>query len=400
MAVATETIPAVTAADGATEARGSLCLERLAGPEAMAAVAAEWEALDAELTPRTPFSTPLWNQLWWRHFSRQRGLIRDRFFVHVLRDHCRRLIAVAPLMLTHRPAFGPLRLSELQFFGADRNLTELRGAVCRPHDQERVLHALASGLAASAADSWDWTRWGRVTDESPTMQRLGDIGAIAAGRDIRDYVLDLPATWPAFRAALPRNIKESLRKCYNSLKRDRHGFRLRVIDRPEHVDAALDRFFMLHKARASAPFGVAHPDVFARAHTRAFFREYARRMAEGDQLRLFELEIGGAVRAARLGFRFGDELYLYYSGFDPAWARYSVMTTTVAEAIRWAIERRLKIVNLSTGTDVSKLRWRPREVCYREIVQVAPNWRGRRSFALFSAAQRLVKTGNRNIEPR
>jgi CelD/BcsL family acetyltransferase involved in cellulose biosynthesis len=57
-------------------------------------------------------------------------------------------------------------------------------------------------------------------------------------------------------------------------------------------------------------------------------------------------------------------LYLYYSGFDPEWARYSVMTTTVAEAIKYAIETGLRTVNLSPTKDLSKTRWSPRQVDY------------------------------------
>jgi len=55
----------------------------------------------------------------------------------------------------------------------------------------------------------------------------------------------------------------------------------------------------------------------------------------------------------------GDALYLYYSGYDPAFGDYSVMTTTVAEAIKYAIEHGFRRVNLSTGSDVSKTRWNP-----------------------------------------
>jgi hypothetical protein len=41
------------------------------------------------------------------------------------------------------------------------------------------------------------------------------------------------------------------------------------------------------------------------------------------------------------------------------------MTTTTAEAIQYAIRHGLKTVNLSSGNDVSKTRWGPREVSYR-----------------------------------
>jgi Acetyltransferase (GNAT) domain len=65
----------------------------------------------------------------------------------------------------------------------------------------------------------------------------------------------------------------------------------------------------------------------------------------------------------------GDGLYLYYSGFDPEWSRYGVMTTTVAEAIKYAIAHGLKTVNLSTHKDVSKSRWSPRQVDYRSAFE-------------------------------
>jgi CelD/BcsL family acetyltransferase involved in cellulose biosynthesis len=201
-------------------------------------------------------------------------------------------------------------------------------------------------------------------------------------------VLDLPASWSSFHAGLPRNIRESLRKCYNSLRRDGHELELRVIERPEQVSAALECFFALHAARAGVAQGIAHRNTFAEPAARHFLKDFLGQVAERGQLRLFQLEIGGAVRATRIGFQFGDELYLYYSGYDPDWGKYSIMTTTLAEAIRWAIAQGVRLVNLSTGIDVSKTRWRPREVRYAEAVQIAPTLRSRMAFQALEAARR------------
>jgi CelD/BcsL family acetyltransferase involved in cellulose biosynthesis len=81
-----------------------------------------------------------------------------------------------------------------------------------------------------------------------------------------------------------------------------------------------------------------------------------------DAVRVFQLKIGPEIVASRVGFVVGDSVHLYYSGFDPAWARYSVMTTTVAEAFKYAIAHGLTTVNLSLTGEQSKLRWRPRLV--------------------------------------
>ena len=60
---------------------------------------------------------------------------------------------------------------------------------------------------------------------------------------------------------------------------------------------------------------------------------------------LFELEIAGEIVASRLAFLEGRELYFYYSGYDPAWRKYSVMTTLMAEIMRWSISRRFAAVS-------------------------------------------------------
>jgi CelD/BcsL family acetyltransferase involved in cellulose biosynthesis len=96
--------------------------------------------------------------------------------------------------------------------------------------------------------------------------------------------------------------------------------------------------------------------------------------------------VGGEVVATRIGFAMGDTLYLYFSGSDPAWRKYSVMTTAVAEAFQRAIAEGFAAVNLSNGTDVSKTRWAPERIDYHDLVQVAPSRRAR----LAHGAYRLV----------
>jgi CelD/BcsL family acetyltransferase involved in cellulose biosynthesis len=210
---------------------------------------------------------------------------------------------------------------------------------------------------------------------------------------ISDHYLRLPGSWEAFKTALPRNIKESLRKCYNSLKRDGHAFELRVVTRPAEVPAALDLFFALHGLRAGAAEMQAHKNVFEDPRAQAFLRDFATTLAERDELRLFQLCVAGRVVATRIGFLAGPELYLYYSGYDVAWGKYSVMTTTTAEAIQWAIAERLGIVNLSLGSDVSKLRWRPEELPYEQLVEVSPTLRGRIAYSLFDGVGRQLRAG-------
>jgi CelD/BcsL family acetyltransferase involved in cellulose biosynthesis len=354
--------------------------------EAFEGLAAEWEALETELSPRTPFTSPLWNELWWRHL-RRRQPSRDEFFALVVRDN-QQLIAVAPMMLTHIPGFGPLRYRHLQFFGATANIIEIRGLVCREEQEGLAIEALGHYFLAHRG-GWNSVEWSGVRNAESSDRLLDGGSYVKLDGQIPDYCLRLPSTWQEFRATRKRNIKESLRKCYNSLKRGGYSFIFRVVTLPEEVPAALERFFALHAARASADFVVQHPNYFATAPTRAFLSEYVHKMAERGQLRIFELHIDNHIVATRIGFAFGKELYLYYSGYLPEWAAYSVMTTVVAESLQWAIRNGFTTVNLSSGKDVSKLRWGPDEVIFNEYVQLAPGWPNRLFYRTYRSAVSL-----------
>jgi CelD/BcsL family acetyltransferase involved in cellulose biosynthesis len=348
-----------------------LYVELAAGHGAVEKLIPEWETLDQNLRPRSPFTSPLWNTLWWKHFCAHSSWVHDELCIHTVRNEFDALVAVAPMMLTTRPAFGPLRVRALQLLGADENVTELRSVISRAADLPEVLAAL-SDYFLGTAHRWDWLQWGGIPVQGPSRELLGRAGKIEWGREIPSYYLPLPGTWEVFRSRLSRNMKEALRKCYNSPKRAGHDYVLRVVSQPEEAGVALGTFFELHEERSLAANLPFHANVFARQAARNFLLEYGRRMAERGSLRIFQLQIGKEVVATRVGFVLGGDLYLYYSGYRAAWAQHSVMTTVVAEAIRWAIGQGLGGVHLSTGRDPSKLRWRPTEFVACEGVQSSP----------------------------
>ena len=334
-------------------------------------LAPEWDVLDQQVLPRTPYTSPLWNILWWKHFHEDRFLVRDEFFAHAVRDWQGGLIAVAPMMLTHRPSTGPLRLRQLQFFGADPNITEIRGMICRSQEADRAMESLVHALNERGSE-WDWLDWRgiRINGDAPCFlerEHLLDHVSVTP-----DYLLPLPGSWETFKASQSRNVKEAMRKCYNSLSREGFTAEFRVVKQAAEVSSALDRFFTLHAARANMEFAVVHRDAFRSGRSRAFMAEFAQCMAERDQLRIFQVLVGGEVVATRIGFLLGNELYLHFSGFDPIWARFSIMTTVLAETIRWAIGCGLKSINLSTGSDRSKMRWRPTEILFGNGKQRSP----------------------------
>jgi len=293
-------------------------------------------------------------------------------------------------MLTERPATGPLRVRCLTFLGVDKNITELRGLICAPEHEGLAARALLEHLTEQSG-AWDWFVWDGIRRGGEAHDLLSGVSNFDWRRETVDYVLTLPSTWEEFRAQRSRNVKESLRKCYNSLARDQHSFSFRVVNDVAELPAALEGFFRLHRLRSQATNLADHADYFTHDSARGLLRGLAGTPERAPALRVFELRVGGALVASRIGFLLGDELYLYFSGFDPAWARYSVMTTTVAEAIKWAIERKLRVVNLSAGTDVSKTRWSPRAVTTCSGVLISPQPRASFKWQLVAGLNRRTR---------
>ncbi|HEX7477195.1 MAG TPA: GNAT family N-acetyltransferase, partial [Polyangiales bacterium] len=340
------------------------CVDSLAGLQALEPV---WCALERASQTPFPFLTHAWAMSWWKHLAKRKLHVRDSISVRVLRTPAGEVVAIAPLMCTERPPFGPLRTRQLQFLGRDDgDITELRGMLCLPEFEADAYRALLAELQRSAA-SWDWMLWHRLRKASTGERQVTACGGECVAH-VPNYVLPLAASWTDLHAGLPRNIKESLRKCYNSLKRDGLTPTLQVVEEPSAIRSALSHFFRLHGARASMSSGKFHRNAFDTDAKRSFLSEVCERLAVQGKTRIFLLKLGERVVATRIGFVINGSIYLYYSGYDPEFAKYSVMTTTVAEALKHAISLGLRSANLSSGNDVSKTRWAPREDLYCEVV--------------------------------
>jgi CelD/BcsL family acetyltransferase involved in cellulose biosynthesis len=364
-------------------------VEKVASYDGLLALEPEWRTLERSSGNTFPFRTFAWTSAWWVHLREQRRAVSDELAIRTIRTRDGRLVGIAPLTVTERPAFGPLRTRTLRFIGADPNLTEMRGLLCES-GMEGACHVALNQALLRCAHEFDWMEWTGIDPHHGVVEALGSAGlSLFAGRAF--YILDLPPTWEALKSAGGRNLKESLRKCYNSLKRDRREFALAVVTEKAGVGLALADFFRLHSARATSVETPHHNDVFAHPACRSFLLDVCGQLAEQGALRIFRLEVDGKLVATRIGFVLGQSLYLYYSGYDPAYGKYGVMTTTVAEAIKDAIASGLRQVNLSSGADPSKLRWRPRESAFYEALLVSPGFVGRTKHAAMQLVTRAIQ---------
>jgi len=351
-------------APGGLPASATVTLETVTTVDGVARLGPCYERLHRVTGNTSPFALHAWHLAWCRHFLNCNPRIRDEPLFYVLRNSVGTCVAIVPFVISLRRV-GPVRIGSVNLLGADPAITELRAPLVDPDYEYLTASAVQQQL--KAVGHWDWIHWTGISKTFGEALAVG--GNLQWQPALPGYVLDMAPTWEEFRHRLKRNIRQSLRHCYNSLQRDNHRFELRVIEDPAEISRGLDRFLELHIMRANFKSTVMHPNRFENRVCRNFLYEVCERLAERGAVRLFQLNVDSQVVAMRIGFVVGGSLYLYYSGFDPAWSRYSVMTTAMAEAIKYAIAQGIKTVNLSPTKDVSKTRWGPRQVDYQSAYQ-------------------------------
>ena len=341
--------------------------EFIVAESALLALEPEWRDLESGMV-QVPFVSFDWVIPWWRHFGKTGPFIKDQLCVFTVRSMDGALVGIAPLMVTNSPGRGPIRYRQLRLFGTDSNVTELRTIAAARENVGMIYDQLLSQL-----DRCPW-KWNAInltgvpaadTALESHIDRAFQTKHWAA--DTVNSILELKPSWEEFKAGLPRNIKESIRKCYNAPKRDSLSFEFRVVSEPADAEQAVHDFFALHRARSLMSASVMHENYFSTTERQRFLLDVCERFAQRGALRIFQLLDKDTNIATRIAFALGDSLYLYYSGYAPRYAKYSVSTTVLTEATKYAISNGFRTVNLSCGSDVSKRRWRPTEVSYRNV---------------------------------
>lgn len=325
-------------------------------------LAEEWRALEKRVPGLLPFQCFDWNYHWWQCFADASPLHRDHLSVSCLYEHGR-LVAVMPLTHRYVGIHGQYLFRYVRPFGADPNLTELRLPLALPEFQHSMLQCWSELAQHETLGISEFLVIQEHHLAEQFFARQNHLHVLEQ-RSIPNFILPLASDWETMRSGLKRNIKESLRRCYNSLKRDGLSATLHFTQGPA-IKAQLPQFYALHRARANASDTVSHPDYFAAAKHQQFIEQLTNSPFV-ERMYLFSLEVENKIVAMRLGFRMNQQLYLYYSGYDLAYKNYSVMTTLLAEIIQWAIREKIPEINLSVGEDVSKTRWQPLRRDYLE----------------------------------
>jgi CelD/BcsL family acetyltransferase involved in cellulose biosynthesis len=158
---------------------------------------------------------------------------------------------------------------------------------------------------------------------------------------------DLPDTWEEYLQILNSKQRHEVRRKLRRLE-EAGTIDYRFIENKALVSDFMDIFLkqFVESRTDKATFMTAEMDKF--------FRSMADTIFEVGLLRLSVLELDSIPVAALIAFDYNDVIYLYNSGYDPAYSSLSVGVLSKALCIKDSIERRKKKFDFLKGDEQYK----------------------------------------------
>ncbi len=291
--------------------------------------------LHSESGAHGPFQRPEWHETWLRHF---RGGPQP-VFLAVRRGES--LIGIAALGMTAGAA------REL----GDPNIRDYGGPLAAEGYENDVALALLDWVAEDMTP--ELTLWGMR--QADPLVRLFQAEAADNGWDlvIEDEAVApavaLPADWEGYVASLSKHDRHELRRKLRNLEAAGE-VRFESTGDATEIEASLGTLFafMRHSHEGK--------DTFLTPEMEAFFRDLAATFAPLGLMRLGTLRFDGQPVAMLFMFETETGVYLYNSGYDPAFSHQAAGLLSKAYALREAIERGNRRFDFRRGDEEYKRR--------------------------------------------
>jgi CelD/BcsL family acetyltransferase involved in cellulose biosynthesis len=291
-----------------------LCIELIGSDRALEDLTTDWAGLWGRCPAATPFQSPEWLLAWWKAFH------PGRLAAAALRWNGR-LAGLAPLYVDGRTA-RPLGIS----------VSDYLDVLLEPGLPADVLPRM---LEHSAGAGWDICEWPDLPARSPLLD----------GRATQCQVCPVAALPAHPTPALARN----LRRYRERLERDGE-----MAFETMRSAGALGDLLRLHRARWTSLGGAGMLDSPAVV---ALHAAAAAGFSARGWLRFYVLRRRAAAIAVLYAFACRRRLYLYLSGFDPAFARYSPSALLLHYALGQAAAENLAEADFLRGNESYKYQW-------------------------------------------
>jgi CelD/BcsL family acetyltransferase involved in cellulose biosynthesis len=315
---------------------------------AFVAFEAEWNDAARRARVPHPFLSHEWVRTWWDAFSTP----TTRLYVQVVRANGR-VTAIAPFVRDTAVMYGiPAR--RVRFIHNDHTP---RTDMIIAGDAEASYQAIWRALRTDR-EGWDVLLLGQLERDSKTHQAFRELAAAerlrtGTWRSNDSPYLPITGTWDAYLNSLPAKFRSNLRNRLSRLTKI-GSVSFEILTDRQSIEAAAEEAWRLESSGWKREAGTA---IASDASVQRFYTTLIERGTNAGWLQLLFLTVGDRRIATSYGARFDNRLFLFKTGYDPAFATGAPFKILTSLAIQDACARGLSEVDFLGDAEPWKLEW-------------------------------------------
>ena len=316
--------------------------------DAFVAFEAEWDDTVQRARVPHPFLSHAWVRTWWDAFSTP----PSRLYIQVVRASGR-VTAIAPFMRDTAAMYGiPAR--RVRFIHNDHTP---RTDVIIADDADASCQAIWRALRADR-ERWDVLLLGQIQRDSQTQNVFRELAAaerLCTGtwRSNDSPYLPISGSWEAYLNSLPAKFRSNLRNRMSRLAKI-GPVSLEILTDRQAIAAAAEEAWRLESSGWKSDAGTA---IASDPAVHRFYTTLIERGTNAGWLQLLFLRVGDRRVATSYGACFDKRLFLFKTGYDPAFATGAPFKMLTSLAIQHASERGLSEVDFLGDAEPWKLEW-------------------------------------------
>jgi CelD/BcsL family acetyltransferase involved in cellulose biosynthesis len=306
----------------------------------------DWEELLTRATVRTPFQTPLYNQVWWSTLGGGEWKHGD-MWVFAGYDQADRLVGIAPLFLSRTET------NDLRFIGS-KEVSDYLDLIVDPMHAEDFVETLLSQISLGEMAGANRLVLDNVLEDSPTIPLI-EQAVLAQGWQISQERVE-----PAPLLMLPSSMDAYLEGIGSKQRREFRRKMRRAADYPARVSWRIEDQHAAIEHDIEIFIDLMQNDAekrsFLTEEMKDHFRQLATVGARAGWLHLAFLDVSGDPIFGYLNFIAQNRVWVYNSGFNPDHFAVSPGWVLMGYLIEWAIERGLEAIDFMRGDEDYKHR--------------------------------------------
>jgi CelD/BcsL family acetyltransferase involved in cellulose biosynthesis len=294
-----------------------------------------------------PFLRHEWLRTWWECFG-----AGCRLHIVIVRAN-HRIIAIAPLLSESVRMYGvPIR--RLRLLHNDHTPRADFIVAERPEESYAAIWA----ALRQTSDRWDVLQLGQLSRPSHTSRVMGELAtadncSTGLWPSNEAPYLELSGSWDAYINGRTGKFRQNVRNRLSRLKRLGQPA-IETLDDSGAILSARDDAFRLEASGWKDKAGTA---VGCDPAVERFYTLLAERAAAHGWLRLLFLSVDGRRIATSYGSCHANRLFLFKTGYDPAYAECSPFKLLTYFAIQQAFAEGLSEVDFLGDAEPWKLEW-------------------------------------------